>query len=163
MPGTDVPLGMLDETLFAAAESLQLVHATASGIDALLFPAFRESPIALTGEKGLVGGQLADHAFALLLALTHRLGAAMRMGASAWEARETLRRESVELQGKTMGIVGFGGAGREVAKRAVAFGMQCRAADRDAVPGTPEVALVQATLTLPRMLGWRTCPRSAAL
>jgi phosphoglycerate dehydrogenase-like enzyme len=54
-----------------------------------------------------------------------------------------MRRQMIELSGLTMGIIGFGGTGRAVARRAHAFGMHCQAMDRDAVPPSPEVATVQ--------------------
>jgi phosphoglycerate dehydrogenase-like enzyme len=49
----------------------------------------------------------------------------------------------VELSGLTMGIIGFGGTGRAMARRAHAFGMICQAIDRDAVPSSPEVSEVK--------------------
>ena len=151
-PQAHIILGRLDEELFATTERLRWVHAATSGVDAFLFPDFRESEVVLTGEKGLVGGHLADHAFALLLALSRRLGPALRLGPAAWEQRITLREQSLELSGLEMGIIGFGGTGREVARRAAAFGMHCRAADRDAVPGTPEAPLVHPLSHLPQLL-----------
>ena len=96
----------------------------------------------LTGEKGLVGGHLADHGFGLLLALTRRIAAAVRLGTGAWEHREALRMQEVELEGLTMGIHGFGGTGRAMARRAAAFGMRCRALDQHPVAPSPEVAEV---------------------
>lgn len=151
-PQADVILGFLDPELFAVCERLRWVHAIASGVDAFMFPAFLASDVVLTGEKGLVGGHLADHAFALLLAITRRLAAAVRLGPAGWEQRAAFRREEIELDGLTMGIVGFGGTGREVAKRAAAFGMRCRAVDREAVEGTPEAPLVHPMAHLPRLL-----------
>ena len=151
-PEADVILGFLDPELFALCERLRWVHAIASGVDAFMFPEFLASDVVLTGEKGLVGGHLADHAFALLLAITRRLAAAVRLGPAAWEQRTAFRREEIELEGLTMGIVGFGGTGRAVARRAVAFGMRCRAVDRDAVEGTPEAPLVHPMSHFPRLL-----------
>ena len=54
------------------------MHAIASGVDGFLYPAFRDGDVILTGEKGLVGGHLADHGFGLLLGLTRRIAAAVR-------------------------------------------------------------------------------------
>lgn len=50
--------------------------------------------------------------------------------------------EEVELEGLTTGIVGFGGTGRAIAKRAAAFGMRCEAVDLLPVMGSPEVPAV---------------------
>ena len=151
-PAADVILGVVDPELFALCERLRWLHAITSGADAILFPEFKASEVVLTGEKGLVGGHLADHAFALLLAITRRLAAAVRIGPAAWDEREAFRREEIELDGGTMGIIGFGGTGREVARRAAAFGMRCRVADREAVPGTAEAPLVHTLSGLPRLL-----------
>ena len=151
-PTAHVVLGFIDEELFATTERLRWVHAIAAGVDAFLFPEFQQGDVLLTGEKGLVGGHLADHAFALLLALSRRLATAVRLGPTAWEQRGALRSESLELSGLEMGIIGFGGTGREVARRAAAFGMRCRAVDRDAVHGTPETPLVHTLSHLPGLL-----------
>ncbi len=148
----EVILGYLTPRLFAAAPRLRWVHAIASGIDAYLFSEFRDSDVVLTGEKGLVGGHLADHAFALLLALTRRLAQAVRLGPDAWQRRGQMRRAELELEGLVMGIVGFGGTGRAIARRAGAFGMSCRAVDRESVEPSPEVVEVRSLDFLPELL-----------
>jgi phosphoglycerate dehydrogenase-like enzyme len=51
-----------------------------------------------------------------------------------------MRKVMVELQGMTMGIVGLGGTGRDVAKRARAFGMDCIAVDSEDVPPCDDVS-----------------------
>ena len=138
----DVILGFVPRELFQAAPGLRWVHAIASGVDAFLYPEFTSSNIVLTSEKGLVGEHLADHAFGLLLMLTRQLATALKLGPDAWNHRPQMRRLEIELTGLTMGIVGFGGTGRAIARRAAAFGMHCRAIDRDPVAGSAEVATV---------------------
>ncbi len=125
----DIILGFLPEALFRAAPGLRWVHAIASGVDMFLYPAMRDSEVVLTGEKGLVGGHLADTGFGLLLALTRQIATAIRLGSGSWDAREAMRRKEIELEGLTMGIVGFGGTGRAMARRATAFGMRVLALD----------------------------------
>ena len=149
----DVMLGPLNPAMFAVAERLKWVHAIASGVDGYLFPEFRDSDVTLTGEKGLVGGHLADHAFALLLAVTRGLGEAVKLGPEAWgPARMGFRRTNIELEGLTMGIVGFGGTGRAIAKRAAAFGMVCQAVDVNAMDGSAEVDEVRPMDALDNLL-----------
>ena len=58
----DVVLGILPKALLEAGPELRWVHATASGVDMFMYDEFLESGIVLTGEKGLVGGHLADTA-----------------------------------------------------------------------------------------------------
>ena len=52
--------------------------------------------VVLTGEKGLVGSHLADHAMALLLALTRQLAAAVRDGPASWDQRMAYRRREID-------------------------------------------------------------------
>ncbi len=141
----EVLLGPIDQQLFDRAPNLRWVHAITAGADAYLFPSMMESDVLLTGDKGLVGTHLAEHAMGLLLALTRRLARAFLDGPESWEHRVEYRREEFELEGLTMGIVGLGGTGREIAKRAAAFGMTCIAVDSDPVPTTPEVPEVWGT------------------
>ncbi len=139
----DVILGGVPLALFQAAPKLRWVQATSSGVDAFLYPEFRDSAVVLTSEKGLVGEHLADHGFGILLQLTRQLPRTLKMGPDSWNHRPALRRDMIELSGLTMGIVGFGGTGRAMARRAQAFGMHCQAMDRDPVAPSPEVAQVQ--------------------
>ena len=155
----DVILGFVPHALFQASPRLRWVHAIASGVDAFLYPEFTASPVLLTSEKGLVGEHLADHAFGLLLMLTRQLATALKLGPDAWNHRPEMRRKEVELTGMTMGIVGFGGTGRAIARRAAAFGMTCRAVDRDTVPASPEVATVQSLAAVSRTAGIGRCRR----
>ncbi len=148
----EVILGFVPHALFQAAPRLRWVHAIASGVDAFLYPEFAASPVLLTSEKGLVGEHLADHAFGLLLMLTRQLATALKLGPEAWNHRPEMRRKEVELTGLTMGIVGFGGTGRAMARRAAAFGMTCRAVDRDPVPASPEVTSVHRLDGFPDLL-----------
>jgi phosphoglycerate dehydrogenase-like enzyme len=138
-PEADVVFGFVSPELLAAAPNLRWVHAAASGVNRYLYPAFRESDVLLTSAKGLVGNPLADHAFALLLALTRRVATAVRMGPESWNHRRELRLVETELDGQIMGIIGLGGTGRALGRRAVGFGMHCIAVDRDKVPAAPEV------------------------
>ena len=138
----DVIFGGVSRSMFLAAKKLRWVHAIASGVDGYLYDEFRSSDVVLTSEKGLVGEHLADHAFGLLLMLTRQLKTAMHLGPDSWNHRPTMRAKEVELTGATMGIFGFGGTGRAVARRAAAFGMLVMALDRDPVPGSPEEDVV---------------------
>lgn len=125
----EVILGIVNEPFFAKAPNLRWVHAIASGVDMFMFDAFINSDVVLTGEKGLVGGHLADTGWGLLLALTRQIHTAIKLGPDAWAHRVDMRRQEIELEGMTMGVVGFGGTGRAIAKRAVAFGMRNIAVD----------------------------------
>ena len=123
----DIIFGSFSRPLFEAARQLKWVQTEGAGIDNLLFSEFVESPIILTSAKGTVGPHLADHTWALLLGLLRGVGRAVRE--RTWDNRMSIRRESWELGGATLGIVGLGGVGIEVARRAGGFGMEVIAVD----------------------------------
>ncbi|MBV1878275.1 MAG: D-2-hydroxyacid dehydrogenase [Pseudomonadales bacterium] len=131
----DVILGIINRDLFLQTKNLAWVHAIASGVDMFLFPEFKASDVILTSEKGLVGEHLADHGMGLLLMLTRQLAASLRYGTASWDHRPEMRHQEVELTGLTMGLVGYGGTGKAMAKRASAFGMKCIAVDHMPMPG----------------------------
>ena len=127
----DIIFGSFSRPLFEAANQLKWVQTEGAGIDNLLFAEFVESPIILTSAKGTVGSHLADHTWALLLGLLRGVGRAVRE--RTWDNRMSIRRESWELGGATLGIVGLGGVGIEVARRAGGFGMEVIAVDPEPV------------------------------
>ncbi len=96
-------------------------------MDSILTPELINHDVPLASEKGEVGIHLAEHAFALLLALTRGLHTAIRT--PDYELREPIRVHQRELYEQTLGIVGFGGTGRAVARRAVGFGMRVLGVD----------------------------------
>lgn len=118
----DVVLGSVNRDLFLKAEKLKWVHVPSAGVDGIIFPELVSSDVILTSMKGHVGIHLADHAMALLLALIRGIHTALRN--PRWETQSRIRENAVELMDKTIGIIGFGGTGFEVAKRAKAFGME---------------------------------------
>lgn len=130
----DVLFGWLNRDELLRARSLKWVQSPSSGINNYLdIPEFVESDILLTSARGTHGPVLADHVFAMILCHTRKLREALlNQAARRWE-QAALRAQSIELTGSTMGIVGLGCVGREVARRAEAFGMRVLAVD--AFPG----------------------------
>jgi len=136
---TDVLFGRVSPEVLSQARRLRYYQSIGAGVDAILTPELVESDVVLASEKGGVGIHLAEHALALLLALARGLHTALRR--PDYGLRETIRREQWELWEQTMGIVGFGGTGREVARRALGFGMRVLAVDIEDVPPEPGVTL----------------------
>lgn len=149
----DVVFGFVSRRMYLGAQNLRWVHAISSGVDAFLYDEFRDGDVVLTSEKGLVGDHLADTGFGLLLMLTRQIAAALRYGPDAWNHRPEMRYQEVELTGSTMGIFGFGGTGRAMARRAAAFGMNVIAMDREPVAPSPEVAKVEGPDYFEELLG----------
>lgn len=121
----EILLGELTPALFPLAERLKWVQLPLAGLEGRLFPEFIDSDILLTSAAGIYNEPIADHIYALLLALTRDIPALLRAQARRhWLDRSELEREPQVLAGKTLGIVGLGGIGAEVASRAPAYGMR---------------------------------------
>jgi len=128
---TDIIFGGFSRSLFEAAKQLKWVQVLGAGVDGLLFPEFVESDVILTSAKGFVGPHLADQTWALILGLLRGVGRAVRE--RTWDNRMSIREATWELEGRTLGIVGLGGTGIEVAKRAKGFDMRVIAVDPEPV------------------------------
>jgi phosphoglycerate dehydrogenase-like enzyme len=140
LPDTEVIFGRVHPELFSLAPRLVYYHSIGAGVDSILTPELVNSPVPLASEKGEVGIHLAEHAFALLLALTRGLHTAIRT--PDYELREPIRVHQRELYEQTMGVVGFGGTGRAVARRAVGFGMRVLGLDIEPVAAEPGVEAI---------------------
>lgn len=108
--------------LMAAAPQLRVIARAGTGVDNIDVPAATRRGIAVMNAPGANTVSAAEHAIALLLALVRRIpGAVEAMRRGEWDRK---RFEGSELRGKTMGIVGLGRIGGQVAQLARAFGMQ---------------------------------------
>jgi len=131
MPGVEVVFGDFSREMFQRAARLRWVQTVGAGVDGILSPEFVESAVILTSGKGTVGVHLAEHALALLLGLTRGIAQAVRH--PRWEKRMQIRHASWELIDRTLGIIGLGGTGLELAARAHGFGMRVIAVDPEPV------------------------------
>ena len=136
----DVIFGGFNREMFQRAEKLKYVQVTGAGVDGVLFPEFVESDIILCSAKGYVGTHLADQTWALLLGLLRGVGRAVRE--RTWDNRMSIRDETWELEGRTLGVVGLGGTGVEIARRSIGFGMRVIAVDPEDVEKPDFVAEV---------------------
>ncbi len=128
---TDVVFGGFNRTLFENAKQLKWVQVLSAGVDGLLFPEFVQSDVVLTSAKGFVGPHLADQAWALILGLLRGIGRSVRE--RTWDNRMSIRLATWELSERTLGIVGLGGTGIDVARRAQGFDMRTIAVDPETV------------------------------
>ncbi|MEU4246587.1 D-glycerate dehydrogenase [Amycolatopsis sp. NPDC026612] len=127
--GASAVVGMLHDRLDgaladAAGPGLKVVANVAVGYDNVDVPALAGRGIVVTNTPGVLTDATADLAFGLLLAVTRRLGEGERLlrSRTPWSFHLGFLLGS-GLQGKALGIVGFGQIGRAMAKRASAFGM----------------------------------------
>ena len=111
---------------FQFAKQLRWLHSPAAAVHQLIFPELVASDVILTNARDVHGPVVAEHVMAQVFALAKRIPSAVRLqqkhewGQQAlWETQPRVR----EVSGATLGLVGVGGIGREVARKASALGM----------------------------------------
>lgn len=113
--------------LLAAASRLQVIGRAGSGVDNIDLEAAGRRGILVVHAPGGSVLAVAEHTMVLLLALVRHIPAASgSLKAGRWEKSRFM---GVELSGKTLGILGLGKIGREVARLAQAFSMRVLACD----------------------------------
>jgi phosphoglycerate dehydrogenase-like enzyme len=123
------------DAAMARASRLRWLHSPAAGIGAYLTPSFLGRGIPLTNSRGVHAIPIAEHVVGMLAALARGFRAAVIEQTTTGMRRERWWGESEvpeELHGKTLGLYGYGAIGREVARRAGAFGMRVVALRRRA-------------------------------
>jgi len=122
--------------VIAAAKHLKGIVKYGVGTDSIDIDAATESGVMVVNCPDYGSDTVADHAFALMMALARRipeLDRAMRENAWIWPSPEVL---GVDLAGKTMGLVGIGRIGGAMARRARGFGMALLVHDPYVAPET---------------------------
>ncbi len=146
MADADAFFGKLTPPLLAPARQLRWVQSPTASLEHYLFPELVAHPCVLTNMRGLYSDVIADHVFAYILCFARNLHRYLRQqSTSHWEpiggehARATfaagpgivsaIDRAHLHLSDCTLGIVGLGSIGSEIARRGVAFGMRVIAVD----------------------------------
>ncbi len=114
----------IDRALLDAAPNLRLVANYAVGVDNIDLVAARARGVTVINTPNVLTAATADLAMALLLAVTRRVvegDALVRAGRFQGWLPDLLLGES--LEGRTLGVAGYGRIGRAVARRAAGFGL----------------------------------------
>ncbi|SPA18480.1 putative D-3-phosphoglycerate dehydrogenase [Cupriavidus taiwanensis] len=144
--GIIVRYGSVTAAVMDAAPALKVISKHGSGIDVIDQKAAAERGIAVRAAVGANAAAVAEHAWALILACAKavpQLDARMRAG--HWDKST---HKTIELNGRTLGIVGLGEIGRRVAVTGLAMGMRVIAFDPYAKAVPAGVTLVS---ELPRL------------
>ena len=111
--------------LDAAGTALRIVANIAVGYDNIDVPAARSRGVIVTNTPDVLTDAVAEFTWALMLALTRRLGEGERViRRGEWKGWAFDFLVGSELRGKQLGIIGAGRIGRAVAARAAAFGVR---------------------------------------
>lgn len=118
---------VIDAAAMASLPALKLICVSATGTNNVDLQAARQHGVVVCNVRDYAAASLAQHVIALLLGLAtrwHEYAQDVRDG--EWSRSPMfclMHRPVMELAGKTLGIIGYGVLGREVARLAEAFGM----------------------------------------
>ena len=132
-------LGSITPEMVRAGKKLEWTQTTSAGVERVLHLSgsndLRDSNIILTNNQVVQGPEIADHAMAMLLALTREIPKWLKhKDDENWNSRE---RNLFELNTKTAVVIGVGGIGRQISLRAWAHGMKVIGVDPEDMPFVP--------------------------
>ena len=118
--------GRFSREMFAAAKKLKWIQTNYVGVEYFLLPEVVKSDVVITNASGVNSVPVAEHVMALMLCLTRKLHWYLRnQSRKQWKTNDLdLILNMEELSGKTVGIVGIGNIGTEIASRAKCLGMK---------------------------------------
>ncbi len=170
MPGADAFFGKITPPLLAAARRLRWVQAPTASLEHYLFPELTAHPCVLTNMRGLFSDVIADQVMGYVLCFARNLHRYILQQASAHWAPiggeggrvqfaagpgvvNPIDRAHLHLSDCTLGVVGLGSIGAEVARRGLAFGMRMLAVDPVRTEAPPGVESLWRPERLPDLLG----------
>jgi len=143
-PEADAVLGVCTPELLAAGQRIRWIQSYSAGVErCVAIPALRERNVLLTNMQRVAGPVMAEHVLALMLSYSRGLNFYIpEQQAARWTRELPPPQRMLALEGKTVLVVGLGGIGVEVAKRASALGMRVTAIRASGREGPPFVSYV---------------------
>ena len=131
LPGVDgyiAGLDVIDASALEAGDRLKVIARYGVGVDSVDLKAAKEKNIVVTNTPGANSASVAELTVGLMLVLARQLSEAV----AATRRGQFARLSGISLQGKTVGLIGLGAIGREVARRLAGF--DCHVVAYDPVP-----------------------------
>jgi glyoxylate reductase/D-3-phosphoglycerate dehydrogenase len=123
--------GHISDRVLQAARKCKLVQLFSAGYDQMNLPLAGDLGIAVANNGGANRVAVAEHTMLLILACHRRMMFyANNVRAGRWKQEQDRKIDVFELEGKTLGIIGMGNIGKQVAKRAGAFDMELQYYDK---------------------------------
>ncbi len=169
MPDAEAFFGKITPRLLAAARRLRWVQAPTASLEHYLFPELTAHPCVLTNMRGLFSDVIADQVFGYILCFARNLhryilqqqqakwlpigGEGSRVSfATGPGVINAIDRAHMHLGDATLGIVGLGSIGSEIARRGLAFSMRVLAVDPVQTEAPSGVAALWPVERLPELL-----------
>lgn len=148
-----------------SAPHLRWIHSTAAAVHQLLIPEIVNSNITITNARSVHGPVVAEHVLALMFALSKRLPTAFRLQQRHQWGQDAMAEEQPplrELRDSTLGIVGVGSIGGQVAATASAMGMRVIAVRANPMKGVDWLPADDPTRSQHRVYGPKDLSRMLA-
>lgn len=137
----------------AAASRLKVLSSIGVGINHIDLQACAKAGVTVTNTPGVVDEPTADHAFALLLAAARRVVEGHALVHDGQWGTANAQLMGLDVHHRTLGIVGFGAIGQQVARRALGFEMDVLYTQRRRVAPEVEARLNAHFVPLDELLG----------
>ena len=132
----DAMIGRITPQLLAQARQLRWVQASSAGLERYMFPELAQSDVILSNMAGIYSDQIADHAITFVLMFARCMNSYLRYQiAHTWGPSLPV----LHVADQTLGVVGLGGIGKEVARRGRMLGMRVLAVDAKPQPKPDDV------------------------
>ena len=153
--GVDAVLGFCTPELLAAGAAVRWIQVYWAGVErCVAIPALTERKILLTNMQRVAAPVMAEHVLAMMLAFTRGLDFyILEHAAARWTRELPPPAKLMALEGKTVLVVGLGGIGTEVARRASALGMRVVATRASGREGPSFVSYVGLPSELSKLAG----------
>lgn len=118
--------GICEPEILNNAKELRWIHSMSAGVERCVsVPSVKSRNLLVTNMRGVESATIAEHTIALALALARGIDTfIVNQGKARWSREDAVATRMQVLTGKTMLVVGLGGIGTEVAKRAHGIGMK---------------------------------------
>lgn len=115
--------GKMTKKMMQTAKRLKWIHSTGAGVDRfLMIPEIAKGSVILTNSKGVHPTPISEHVMAFMLTFTRNFKEfILAQHEGVWYRSDEISMN--ELEGKTIGIIGLGAIGKEIARKAKCFGM----------------------------------------
>jgi phosphoglycerate dehydrogenase-like enzyme len=155
LDGADVLLGYCTDETLKNGRDLRYILNYSAGVDKCTSsPLIRERDLLVTNMQRIYGPGIAEHTIGMMYMLTRKLHVFHdRQREQKWDRSAVKRTEMWELQGRTLLVVGLGGIGTEIARRANALGMRVIATRNSSREGPDFVAYVGLSDELAELAG----------